>query len=117
MLFSSTCSMKTMLWEQLGIEKPVTTKSYSSKGIFFQNQSDSFVESCTANIGSLFDEADVLPGTTVKAPLLLLFVLLILSFALPGLLQIKSNSNFHFSYSDSGKVPIYLRQGQLIYYS
>lgn len=110
--------MKAMLWEQLGIEVPAPTKPYSSKGISFQSHAAASVaELCSSNINGLFEEAEILPGSSLKAPLVLLSVLFILSWTLPGLLQTKSNSNFSFHYSESEKVPIYLRLGQLIYYS
>lgn len=118
MLFSSTCTMKAMLWEQLGIEVPAPTKPYSSKGISFQSHAAASVaELCSSNMSSFFDEAEILPGSSLKAPLVLLSVLFILSLTLPELLQTKSNSNFSFHSSESGTVPIYLRLGQLIYYS
>jgi len=109
--------MKAVLWEQLEIDAPVPARPYSSKGISFQSQAVSFAEVCASNIGGLFEEAEIIPASSVKAPLILLSVISILSLTLPGLIQTKSNSNLSFHYSESGTVPIYLRLGQLIYYS
>ena len=109
--------MKAMLWEQLGIDAPVPIKPFSSKGISFQSHVASFAEVCSSNIGGFFNEAEIISGSSVKAPLVLLSVILILSLTLPGLVQTGSHTNSSFHYSDSGTVPIYLRLGQLIYYS
>lgn len=115
-LFSSTCSMKNMLWEQLGIESAVPAKPFSSKGISFQNHTTSLLELCSANISS-FDEAEIIPVGSTNAPLLLLSVLFVLFLTLPGLLEQKRHSYSYTNYSQSGAVPIYLKLGRLIYYS
>ena len=109
--------MKAVLWEQLGIDVPVPTKPFSSKGISFQSQVASVVEVCSSQINGLFEEAEIIHTNSVKAPLPLLSVILMLSLTLPGLDQTGSNSYHSFYYSESGTVPIYLRLGQLIYYS
>lgn len=116
MLFTSSCTMKRLLWEYMGVEKAMATKALlPAEGV--GSISLSIAELCVAEAGSSFDEAELIPSFPVKAPMLLLLALLIFPWILfRALLQRKSSfSGFHYLFPQP--IPIYLKLGRLIYYS
>lgn len=97
--------MKKVLWEQFGIESPVPVKPFPGKAIF---------PFCAEN-GNAFDVARTIPVESVTVPLLVA-VLFVAAFAFSK--QSSHRTPDHFlSFSNSEKVPIYLKLGRLIYYS
>lgn len=107
MVLTSSCAMTKLLWEQMGIESAVPTKSYPSKAISAL---------CLQTGDSVSDVAEVTANSTVKAPLLL-SILLVLSLISPRRSEQPGSNFFDLDFSNNTKVPIYLRLGRLIYYS
>lgn len=98
--------MKKALWEELSIGSAVPSNAYPSKAIFFF---------CSQQ-GSSIDVAETNSNSAVKLPWLL-SVLIVVSFSFPRLSQERVHQYFVLNRSISKKVPLYLRLGQLIYYS
>jgi hypothetical protein len=97
--------MKKMLWEQLGVESAIPTKPYNAKAIF---------PSCAED--SSFDVAEVIPGNSINSSLLL-SILLVVSFSFPKQPLPQGHNYSDLNYFNTPTVPIYLKLGQLIYYS
>ena len=116
MLFTSSCTMKRLLWDYMGVEKAIATKALlPSEG---RGSALSVAELCAVEAGSFLDEAEeLIPSVPVKAPMLLLFALLILPWVMSRVLLQRKPSFSGFKYSFPQPVPIYLKLGQLIYYS
>lgn len=97
--------MKKVLWEQLSVESAVPTNAYPSKAIF---------SVCTEQAGaSDVAEVKATSSVTVRS---LLAVLSVISFAFPEQSP-KADDYSHLNFSNTQKVPIYLRLGRLIYYA
>ena len=108
--------MKRLLWEYMGVEKAIATKALlPSEEI--GSTALSVAELCAAEAGSFLDEAELIPSVPVKAPMLLLFALLILPWVLFRVLLQRKPSFSGFYYTFPQPVPIYLKLGRLIYYS
>lgn len=116
MLFSSSCTMKRLLWEYMEMEKGIPAKALlPAEGLGSKVLSAG--ELCAAEAISLLDEAKLSLPAPVKAPMLLFFAFLILPWMLVRILLQKWPAFPAFHYSIPPPVPIYLKLGRLIYYS
>ena len=107
-VLTSSCAVKKVLWEELRIGSAVPAKSYPLKAISAlcaEQKSD-----------SLFDVAEVIPNTSVKAPLLLSLFVVVSAISVQDLQRPRPNVA-HLDFFNTAKVPIYLKLGRLILYS
>ena len=81
------------------------------------NRLNSDLEKCAAKSGDILDESELSTPSVIKGPLLMLFALIVLPWAFGALFSTLDNKFSYFAHSNAQKVPIYIKLGQLVYYS
>lgn len=117
MLFASSCLMKNLLWDYLGIERAMPAKAIASlqEDLDLMGSSEAYLALCAANSDNSLDSIAVIPAT-FDAPILLLLGLFILSWTFSGVHPTEKPYT-RANYPTSSTVPLYLKLGRLILYS
>ena len=114
---ASSCTMKRTLLEYIGVEKNSSSKERLFT--FPENHKSGLLlaDICASSSGSWDGEGKLMAPAQAKAPLLLFFAFFFFPWMIigKGINKIAYPPLFHQSFSP--KVPIYLKLGQLVYYS